>query len=171
MCFYGRYHTTPKREKNTHRRARDVNCEFVCTIVEGGDADSKAALLEQRCSKVGRRRLVCEYGSWLRDDCVSTVFSMYSGPLCVLVFRICGQHREAGSVSGDRSSLCALFVATKGSSWTRGYHWNTPEPLKEWPGVYTSVSGRVKMLRLWGNSIQGTACGNVCVCPWTEHRT
>ena len=55
----------------------------------------------------------------------------------------------------DRSALTALYQATDGPSWEKNANWLTDEPLSEWYGVTTDLSGRVTKVELGGNDLAG----------------
>ncbi|CAN0347661.1 unnamed protein product, partial [Ectocarpus fasciculatus] len=58
--------------------------------------------------------------------------------------------------STDRAALLALFRSTRGSGWKNSNNWNTTAPLSEWYGVHVDGEGRVVMLLLDDNNLQGT---------------
>ena len=56
----------------------------------------------------------------------------------------------------DRAALVALYEATDGPSWTNKENWLSATPLDEWYGVTTDSNGRVTVLNLRDNNLQGT---------------
>ena len=56
----------------------------------------------------------------------------------------------------DRAALVALYEATDGPSWTNKENWLSTAPLDEWYGVTTDSNGRVTVLNLRDNNLQGT---------------
>ena len=55
----------------------------------------------------------------------------------------------------DRDILAALYEATDGPTWIEGENWLTDAPLEEWQGVFVDVEGRVSVLWLGDNNLQG----------------
>ena len=55
----------------------------------------------------------------------------------------------------DRAVLVALYYATNGDGWRRNDNWLTNAPLNEWYGVQASSDGRVLVLDLQRNSLDG----------------
>ena len=62
---------------------------------------------------------------------------------------------DGGSLSGDRDALVALYNATDGPNWRSGQDWLSDAPLDEWYGVTTNASGRVILLHLSKNLLEG----------------
>ena len=56
----------------------------------------------------------------------------------------------------DRAALVALYEATDGLNWTNKENWLSATPLDEWYGVTTDSNGRVTVLNLRDNNLQGT---------------
>ncbi|CAM9930362.1 unnamed protein product [Ectocarpus sp. 6 AP-2014] len=57
--------------------------------------------------------------------------------------------------STDREALIALFRSTGGAGWMRRYNWDTDAVLGTWHGVKVNDQGRVVMLSLMQNNLQG----------------
>ena len=57
--------------------------------------------------------------------------------------------------NSDRASLIALYSATDGSNWENNTNWLSDRPLRDWHGVDTDSSGRVILLNLSENGLQG----------------
>ena len=55
----------------------------------------------------------------------------------------------------DRDILVALYEATDGPTWFESENWHTDAPLEEWRGVTIDVEGRVSVLWLGDNNLQG----------------
>ncbi len=55
----------------------------------------------------------------------------------------------------DRAALTALYNATDGPNWDKNDNWLTNEPLSEWYGVTTDISGRVTELEMRDNKMTG----------------
>ena len=55
----------------------------------------------------------------------------------------------------DRDVLEILYDRARGNGWTDATNWLTEEPLSEWAGVETDISGRVVGLSLSGNNLRG----------------
>ena len=72
------------------------------------------------------------------------------------VFGTTCEDPSAGSVSGDRKALVALYNATDGPNWVNNENWLTDAPLGDWYGVDTNESGRVVRLLLSENRLIGT---------------
>ena len=69
-----------------------------------------------------------------------------------------------GSAAADRTALVALYDATGGANWENSENWKTTLPLRQWYGVQTNASGRVEVLNLGENGLNGslpTALGNL----------
>ena len=65
-----------------------------------------------------------------------------------------GSGSECAPVT-DRDILVALYEATDGPTWIESENWLTDAPLEEWRGVSVDVEGRVSVLWLGGNNLQG----------------
>ncbi|CAM9428198.1 unnamed protein product [Ectocarpus sp. 13 AM-2016] len=57
--------------------------------------------------------------------------------------------------STDREALVALFRWTGGAGWTRRDNWDTDADLVTWHGVTVNDQGRVVILDLSDNNLQG----------------
>ena len=55
----------------------------------------------------------------------------------------------------DRAALVALYQATDGPNWEKSANWATDEPLSEWHGITTDLSGRVTKVELPDNDLTG----------------
>ena len=67
-------------------------------------------------------------------------------------------HEGSGSKCApltDRDILVALYEATDGPTWIESENWLTDAPLEEWQGVFVDVEGRVSVLWLGDNNLQG----------------
>ena len=71
--------------------------------------------------------------------------------LCVLA----GHASAQGSGAADREALEALYHVTDGPHWSNRVNWLSAAPLSEWFGVGTDESGRVTVLYLPGNKLNG----------------
>ena len=58
-------------------------------------------------------------------------------------------------VSLDRSALFALYNAVGGEQWKEDGNWTSSAPLGAWYGVSTEVGGRVRLLDLSANQLNG----------------
>ena len=56
----------------------------------------------------------------------------------------------------DKTALVALYNATGGPNWDKSDNWMSDEPVSEWYGVTTDLSGRVTELELVNNNLTGT---------------
>eukprot|EP00752_Nemacystus_decipiens_P017123 g15339.t1 len=56
----------------------------------------------------------------------------------------------------DREALVALFNATDGLNWKENANWDTHTDLSKWYGVNVNDQGRVVLLSLFSNNLQGT---------------
>ena len=54
-----------------------------------------------------------------------------------------------------RAALVALYNATDGPNWTNNTNWLSDQPVGEWHGVTTNADGRVVMLELLDNGLNG----------------
>ena len=66
--------------------------------------------------------------------------------------------------AADRAALVALYNATNGPNWKKDGNWLTDEPLSEWHGITTDLSGRVTKVELGDNNLRGalpTELGNL----------
>ncbi|CAN0454574.1 unnamed protein product [Ectocarpus fasciculatus] len=57
--------------------------------------------------------------------------------------------------SGDRAALVALFRSTGGTQWKYSWNWDTDADLWQWHGVQVNDDGRVVMLILLNNNLEG----------------
>ena len=62
---------------------------------------------------------------------------------------------ESTDSSTDRAALIALYEATKGAGWKNSRNWLSDVPLIYWHGVDTDTDGRVTVLRLRDNDLEG----------------
>ena len=56
----------------------------------------------------------------------------------------------------DREALVALYNATDGANWTENSNWLSDKPLDDWHGIYTDGDGRVRLIYLAENNLNGT---------------
>ena len=56
----------------------------------------------------------------------------------------------------DRAALEALYMATSGAHWRLKGNWLSDAPLGDWHGVRTDANGRVTVLNLDENNVNGT---------------
>ena len=63
---------------------------------------------------------------------------------------------QGGSVAADRAALEAFYRATKGDRWQFNTNWMTDAPIGQWYGVRTDGNGRVTVLHLASNRLDGT---------------
>ena len=63
---------------------------------------------------------------------------------------------DPDGVTKDREALVALYNATDGANWTNNTNWLSAEPLGNWHGVGTDTNGRVGLLDLGSNGLNGT---------------
>ena len=61
-----------------------------------------------------------------------------------------------GAASPDQVALTALYNATNGANWERSDNWATSAPLDQWHGVTVDENGRVIVLGLVSNRLNGT---------------
>ena len=61
----------------------------------------------------------------------------------------------------DRDVLVALYNATDGGNWRTGTNWLSQEPLGNWHGVTTNSNGRVTVLKLSSNRLNGEIPGEL----------
>lgn len=61
------------------------------------------------------------------------------------------------SSSDDRGVLLELYMATNGPAWRSNEGWNTSASISCWYGVTVNKDGRVTMLNLSLNGLQGEA--------------
>ena len=66
---------------------------------------------------------------------------------------------DGGSVASDRAALVALYNATGGASWSTSTNWLSDRPLDEWHGVTTNSVGRVTLLLLSDQRVDGADPG------------
>ena len=57
--------------------------------------------------------------------------------------------------AADRAALVALYNATDGPNWEKSDNWLSDEPLSEWYGITTDITGRVTELGLGDNNLNG----------------
>ena len=62
---------------------------------------------------------------------------------------------DVQSPATDREALVRLYEATDGSNWTDNRNWLRDAPLREWYGVDTDSDGRVTLLYLIDNNLNG----------------
>ena len=58
--------------------------------------------------------------------------------------------------SADRPVLAMLYEATGGPEWTDNTNWLTDAPVDEWYGVTANSKGRVVILNLYNNNLNGS---------------
>ena len=58
--------------------------------------------------------------------------------------------------AADRAALIALYNATDGPNWEQRDNWLSDESLSEWYGITTNTAGRVTVLGLGDNNLDGT---------------
>ena len=56
----------------------------------------------------------------------------------------------------DRTALVALYNATDGPNWQKSENWLSDEPVSEWYGITTDLTGRVAEVELRSNDLAGT---------------
>ena len=66
-----------------------------------------------------------------------------------------------GSVETDRAALVRLYNATDGPNWANSTNWLSDEPLSAWHGVTTNAEGRVTVLDLNLNGLDGQIPGAI----------
>ncbi|CAM9417159.1 unnamed protein product, partial [Hapterophycus canaliculatus] len=62
---------------------------------------------------------------------------------------------SSAMASADRDALLALFRWTGGAYWKNKTNWGTDAALSSWDGVKVNDEGRVIMLNLHRNNLQG----------------
>ena len=62
---------------------------------------------------------------------------------------------DVQSPATDREALVRLYEATDGSNWTDNRNWLSDAPLREWYGVDTDSDGRVTLMYLIDNNLNG----------------
>ena len=62
---------------------------------------------------------------------------------------------DVQSPATDREALVRLYEATDGSNWTDNRNWLSDAPLREWYGVDTDSDGRVTLMYLINNNLNG----------------
>ena len=62
---------------------------------------------------------------------------------------------DVQSPATDREALVRLYEATDGPNWTDNRNWLSDAPLREWYGVDTDSDGRVTLLYLIDNNLNG----------------
>ena len=55
----------------------------------------------------------------------------------------------------ERDVLITLYESTDGPNWTNNANWLSTEPLSQWYGIVTNVSGRIEQLTLENNNLSG----------------
>ena len=55
--------------------------------------------------------------------------------------------------AADRAALVALYNATDGPNWEESENWMSNEPLSEWYGITTNITGRVTEIELGDNNL------------------
>ncbi|MDE2758531.1 MAG: leucine-rich repeat domain-containing protein, partial [Acidobacteriota bacterium] len=65
-----------------------------------------------------------------------------------------GSGRDCAPLT-ERDILVAIHEATDGPAWIESENWLTDAPLEEWQGVSVDVEGRVRVLWLGDNNLQG----------------
>ena len=68
---------------------------------------------------------------------------------------LCAQAAGGASAASDRAALVALYHATGGPNWNDNTNWLSDEPLGEWHGVSVGQAGRVVVLDLSVNGLNG----------------
>ena len=63
---------------------------------------------------------------------------------------------KEGTAYCGSDALIALYNATEGAKWTNDANWLSHEPLYKWHGVSVSTEGRMRILDLADNNMQGT---------------
>lgn len=58
--------------------------------------------------------------------------------------------------AADRAALVALYNSTDGPNWEKSDNWLSDEPLSEWYGITVNLTGRVTVLGLGDNNLDGT---------------
>ena len=66
-----------------------------------------------------------------------------------------GVANSLATAAGDRAVLVALYEATNGPDWDESGNWLTDAPLNDWHGVGTDDHGRVQVLDLRSNNLEG----------------
>ncbi len=59
------------------------------------------------------------------------------------------------SIASDRAALVALYNSSNGEYWINNANWLTDAPLGDWVGVTTDTTGRVVLLNLSSNKLNG----------------
>ena len=57
--------------------------------------------------------------------------------------------------SPDKEALVALYNATDGDNWTKNDNWLSDAPIGEWYGVTANRIGRITVLNLYDNGLEG----------------
>ncbi|MXZ70432.1 MAG: hypothetical protein F4Z04_02805 [Acidobacteria bacterium] len=84
--------------------------------------------------------------------------------IAFMAVAVCSPMDEAlaqGSVQSDRAALVRLYNATDGPNWANSTNWLSDEPLSDWHGVTTDANGRVTMLDLDFNGLDGQIPGAI----------
>ncbi|MYD36029.1 MAG: PQQ-binding-like beta-propeller repeat protein [Dehalococcoidia bacterium] len=90
----------------------------------------------------------------LLHGCIPTeVYSVYPRINSATGLRVC--------IRQEREALVALYHATDGPNWTERTNWLSEAPLSKWHGVTTDANGRVTMLNLADNGLNGTLPGEL----------
>lgn len=148
----------PRHLKSRHRFA-SARRAVASNTASGRSLQSYAALAKQlrRSSAaiaVGVLMLLAAWQPMLAPDATIATASAASGSG--------GPASQDGVVlasdpaaAGDRAALEAFYHATRGESWDSARNWLTDRPLGEWQGVVTGINGRVEMLILSENGLDG----------------
>ena len=70
------------------------------------------------------------------------------------VARECGA-KDLLTPSIERAALRALYDATAGARWRRNANWLSEKPLDQWHGVETDSAGRVSVISMTANGLDG----------------
>lgn len=62
---------------------------------------------------------------------------------------------EIAESAEDRAALIALYHATDGPNWINQLGWNTDSPIRKWHGVSVDPLGRVELISLSDNNLNG----------------
>ena len=89
------------------------------------------------------------YSSWIGIAVLSLVGCVVAGGVVVSVIAL------LGILNSDRGKLVALYEATDGDNWKDNTNWLGDSPVEEWKGVTTDSDGRVTVLSLENNRLNG----------------
>ena len=78
-----------------------------------------------------------------------------SAVLLVIAFYFSGDPVGTHTPQSDREALTALYQSTDGQNWLDNSNWLSEEPLDEWHGVTANEDGRVTLLNLGMNRLNG----------------